>query len=209
MKKIIKPIFFLLFSLFLFTNIIKAENTLQTSSIDITFELNGGSILPEGYTLLEYIESDGTQTIDVQIPVTEKTKIISILSVLDKSPIGADEENILSKDYNLLGTYGSWTGLALAVREGSFRFWSKSQLMTDTKYINEVPYKAILNDNGNYSINEINYLENTPPKANTTNIMIFTARHNTALDGLKNSAMRLYQMIIEEDGNIISYLIPG
>lgn len=207
MKYYLKNIIILLL-FFLSINTVYAEEVLNTSSIDITYNLNGGTILPEGYTLLEYIKSNGTQYIDTGISIYSNTKIISNFSAEPVEITPENESYTLEKDFNLFGSYGSWKGLAFAVRLDKFRFWASSQKMTEQKYIEGAEYKVILNDNGNFSINDQILYTNSKVNQLEETILVFTAKHNTSLTGLKNGFMKLYDLSIYQGTELVSYLLP-
>lgn len=208
MKNNIYIIILLFFLVFILVDNVYASDKINTSSTKVSFELNGGSILPEGYTLLEYIQSDGTQYIDTGISVSSNTKITSIISVEPEVITPDNESYAIEKDFNLIGTYGSWKGLALAVRLNSFRFWASSQKTLEQQYIEGVPYKIVLNDNGNFLVNDQVMYTNTNVTPLDTSILIFTAKHNSAPTGLKNGFMKLYEMTISEGEVLVSHLVP-
>lgn len=209
MKNNIYIIILLFFLVFILVDNVYASDKINTSSTNLSFELNGGSILPDEYTLLEYIQSDGTQYIDTGINVSGNTKIISIISVEPEIITSENESYAIEKDFNLIGTYGSWQGLALAVRLNSFRFWASAQKIIEQQYLEGVPYKIVLNDNGNFTVNDQVMYTNTNVKPLNTSILIFTAQHNTSPTGLKNGFMKLYEMTVFEDDILISHLVPA
>ncbi len=169
------------------------------------------NLLPTGYIGLKYIESSGTEYIDTELAVTSNTKVnLSITFLTGKT---GTETEMQAQDYNYFGSYGSWTGLALATYTANsvanLRFWNSAQTQTYAYSVGAY-YEIVLNDNGEYRVNsETQTLANTTVATNSNSMYLFAAQHTgTPNQPLKAGSCRIYECKIWEGTELKAHFIP-
>lgn len=158
---------------------------------------------------IEYVQSTGTQYIDTGVSVKSNTSIVIDAAFLESTH--GDTAQVDTQDYNFIGSYGSKTGLALATYNGKLRFWNTAPQTQVYEYNFNTRYKIVLNDNGEYSVDDTNVvLTAYDVTENLNNIYIFGAQYSGSVGSpFKPGSMKLYGAKIYENGVLVRNMIPA
>ena len=185
-------------------------NQCHEATYDITYHENGGTrVLPDGFTLLEYVTADGNQYIDTGVKIKKSYEI--------RSKFKATE---LPKYLYAAVSSGNTASATAFVSSGSgaWRFGNKS--LTKTLSLNTV--YATIQNSGNLIINGTSSSYATVADFETPVTLALGAAHNAdgtygtagfqgniyefrILDGNRNDVMNLVPMRRDSDGKVGLY----
>ena len=187
----------------------EAFGTLPTvSRNDYTFD--GWSLLPNGYTQIEYTESTWTQYIDTNYKVTKDTGIEvtyqfsstttqqRVFGVQDTSASGITFEFYINNG-------GTW---AYASKDGGGQ-WNSTGITADT---NKHTLKFNV-DKGYYFISNTSMTQNAQfdqvPTLSSSNLNLYLFAENDVGNLYRLSAPKIYEFKIYENKNLVRYMIPA
>ena len=187
----------------------EAFGTLPTvSRNDYTFD--GWSLLPDGYTQIEYTKSTWTQYIDTNYKVTKDTGIEvtyqfsstttqqRVFGVQDTSASGITFEFYINNG-------GTW---AYASKDGAGQ-WNSTGITADT---NKHTLKFNV-DKGYYFISNTSMTQNAQfdqvPTLSSSNLNLYLFAENDGGNLYRLSAPKIYEFKIYENKNLVRYMIPA
>ena len=162
------------------------------------------SLLPSGYTQLEYIESTGTQYIDTGVYGTDKTSVhIKYIATETSSQNGF---GIIGYQYGFKVSPTFQRIIWTNNRNDQFRYGDKITDTFKTVHINEVIEETF--GNGSWIHNGVNIpLETTNSFTTSPNTMVlFGLKNQTQI--MSFAKIKLYFCSIEENGTLVRNLIP-
>ena len=184
----------------------------------VGYEFNGWSLLPEGYTQVEYIESTGTQYIDTgYIPSDSGGRIESKASFTDFTVITSGESNLNlygvespSSPWNLLGlrattakrlnflTYGNSSAPNANIVENTvYTFEQQYSRIDSTNYRVKCTFDGTVIRNSSLSSSDV---------IRQVNMYVFASNINEAKK--RYSKAKLYYFRMYDGDNLVRDLVP-
>ena len=138
------------------------------------YTFNGWKVrgLPEGYTHLEYIQSNGAQYIDTGVKGDLNTKA-AIKFVMTGSGSNVWYGIFGARQSSSSNAFNLWAPLKLATGQLGVNYSSKGPIYSDVTYAIGIPYVVELSKNGLYINNKSTTISNPASFTTPSNIYLF------------------------------------
>lgn len=177
-----------------------------------TFALTASALpddfeLPEGYTKLDYVESDGRQWVDTGYKVLVTTKIEATFAVTEYNETDTYKGAYV---FSRIGKYSSGTEKSRCqFRYGSPALFASSE-QTDTSTSFELDFlkHTVVKDKGDFYVDGVKCASLTASSSNDMTLPLFAhLNQKSAVSGM--SSLKLYSVTISEGDTIKRQLVPA
>lgn len=158
----------------------------------------GWSMLPEGYTQIEYIQSSGTQYIDTNEQLFSSTKHEIII---DFAPTSFYNYNTIWGSTHDADTFEGWiySNGSLAARYNNIRYGTDNSISLNTRYLMDLKKENTILSK---------YVNNNPYNSNTVKDRITPASFLLFLSGSDYGKYKLYNCKLYNNRVLVRHFIP-
>lgn len=168
-------------------------------SVDYTVPMKGSSVLPEGYTELEYIQSSGTQYINTGI-VPSSALITEIIYACESS--GIVENAIFGSAWSASGYFFmAYSGI------NGFR-WHSCGGYADAAVSDATAKHTAICQKGKLSLDGIEYNFSASGSDSTNAVRLFGVTSNAGYAGAANGIYKLYRCKMHNGNTVYRDFIP-
>lgn len=157
---------------------------------------------PNGYTQIEYIESDGSQYIDTGFKANQDTRIVFDADVLEVTSTATGLFGCRDK----IGSNGFYI-FKITSSSGNYNDGYGNSYTTSIKLSASGKHKIDKNKNITYIDGTVGYTYSTQTFTAPVTVTLFTVNQSSGVDE-RMSVCRLYSCVIYDNGTIVRYYIP-
>lgn len=173
-------------------------------SVDYTVPLKGASVLPSGYTELEYIQSSGTQYINTGYKPTGNTQIVIDFQMVNQ---GSSQQGVFGSRPGYSKRFTMFTGKSTASLQVDYGTYATlgsentdiSGLNTNSRNVIEVSNNLIINGTTIKTVDKVSF-------TSTYDLYLF-ANNNIGSVQLPGS-FKLYSFKIYEESTLVHNYVP-